>query len=86
MIVYATVMPGRPLHKTSDQNPSSTNGLTRPLTAFLRRISELVDVVVRAPVVLSDPDDDPVVCPAVEGRAEVLCTPMTGTTDGKHKT
>jgi predicted nucleic acid-binding protein len=28
---------------------------------FLRRISELVDVVIGEPVVLSDPDDDPVI-------------------------
>jgi putative PIN family toxin of toxin-antitoxin system len=40
----------------------------------LRRISELVDVVVREPVVLSDPADDPVVYTAVDGRADVLCT------------
>jgi predicted nucleic acid-binding protein len=41
---------------------------------FLRRISELVDVVVGKPVVLDDPDDDPVVYTAVGGRADVLCT------------
>ena len=41
---------------------------------YLRRIGELIDVVVRAPVVLSDPDDDPVVYAAVDGRADVLCT------------
>jgi len=41
---------------------------------YLRRISELVDVVVRKPVVLSDPDDDPVVYTAVDGGADVLCT------------
>jgi len=41
---------------------------------YLRQISELVDVVVRKPVVLSDPDDDPVVYTAVDGRADVLCT------------
>lgn len=41
---------------------------------FLRRISELVDIVVGKPVVVSDPDDDPVVYTAVDGRADVLCT------------
>ncbi|MGO9260687.1 MAG: PIN domain-containing protein [Bryobacteraceae bacterium] len=41
---------------------------------YLRRISSLVDVVVKKPVVLSDPDDDPVVYTAVDGRADVLCT------------
>ena len=41
---------------------------------FLRRFSELVDVVIGEPVVLSDPDDDPVVYTAVHGRADVLCT------------
>ena len=41
---------------------------------FLHRISELVDVVVGKPVVLSDPDDDPVLHTAVGGRADVLCT------------
>lgn len=41
---------------------------------FLRRISELVDVVIGNPVVLSDPDDDPVVYTAADGRADVLCT------------
>ena len=41
---------------------------------FLRRISELVDVVIGEPVVLSDPDDDPVIYTALDGRADVLCT------------
>ncbi len=41
---------------------------------YLRRVSELVDVVVREPVVLSDPDDDPVVYTALDGRADVLCS------------
>jgi len=41
---------------------------------YLRRIGELVDVVVGKPVVLSDPDDDPVVYTALNGRADVLCT------------
>jgi len=41
---------------------------------FLRRISELVDVAVGKPVVVSDPDDDPVLYTAVDGHANVLCT------------
>ncbi|MBI3407622.1 MAG: putative toxin-antitoxin system toxin component, PIN family [Acidobacteria bacterium] len=41
---------------------------------YLRQVSELVDAVVREPVVLSDPDDDPVVYTAVDGQADVLCT------------
>lgn len=41
---------------------------------YLRRISELVDLVGGSPVVLTDPDDDPVVYTAVDGRADVLCT------------
>ena len=41
---------------------------------FLRRISELVDVVIGEPVVLSDPDDDPVIYTALDGRPDVLCT------------
>src|SRR5271157_2889289 len=40
---------------------------------FLRRISELVDVVVEKPVV-RDPDDDPVLYTALDGRADELCT------------
>ena len=40
----------------------------------LRQVSELVDVVIRKPVVVSDPDGDPVVYTAVDGRADVLCT------------
>jgi predicted nucleic acid-binding protein len=35
---------------------------------YLRRVSELVHVVVREPVVLSDPDDNPVVYTAVDRR------------------
>ena len=41
---------------------------------YLRQIADLVDVVVREAVVLSDPDDDPVVYTAVDGRADILCT------------
>jgi len=40
----------------------------------LRDISELVNAVVREPVVLTDPADDPIVYAAVEGCADVLCT------------
>ena len=41
---------------------------------FLRWRSEFVDVVIGRPVVLSDPDDDPVVYTAVDGKADVICT------------
>lgn len=41
---------------------------------YLRRVSEVVGAVVREPVVLSDPDDDPVLYTAVAGRADVLCS------------
>jgi len=41
---------------------------------FLVRISELVHPVIGAPVVLTDPNDDPVVYTAVYGKADVLCT------------
>jgi putative PIN family toxin of toxin-antitoxin system len=41
---------------------------------YLRQIAELVDSVVGEPVVLNDPDDDPVIYTAVAGRADVLCT------------
>lgn len=37
-------------------------------------ISCLVQPVVETPVVLSDPNDDPVIYTAVEGKADVLCT------------
>ena len=40
----------------------------------LRARSDLVDPVVHAPVVLADPNDDPVVYTAVAGGADVLCT------------
>ncbi len=40
---------------------------------LLRARSDLVDPVVHAPVVLADPNDDPVVYTAVAGRADVLC-------------
>ncbi|HEY7392399.1 MAG TPA: putative toxin-antitoxin system toxin component, PIN family [Bryobacteraceae bacterium] len=41
---------------------------------FLRRISEVIDVFIGDPVVLSDPDDDPVIYTALDGGADVLCT------------
>ena len=41
---------------------------------FLQEAGELVNPVVATPVVLSDPNDDPVIYTAVEGRADVLCT------------
>jgi putative PIN family toxin of toxin-antitoxin system len=41
---------------------------------LLRVRSDLVDPVVYTPVVLADPNDDPVVYTAVAGRSEVLCT------------
>jgi len=41
---------------------------------FLVRISELVHPVIGAPVVLTDPNDDPVVYAAVYGQPDVLCT------------
>jgi putative PIN family toxin of toxin-antitoxin system len=40
---------------------------------LLRARSDLVDPVVHAPVVLADPNDDPVVYTAVAGGADVLC-------------
>ena len=42
--------------------------------AELVSIARIVDPVVREPVVLNDPQDDPVIYTAVDGRAEVLCT------------
>jgi len=41
---------------------------------FLVRISELVHPIIEAPVVLNDPNDDPVVYTAIHGKADVLCT------------
>jgi putative PIN family toxin of toxin-antitoxin system len=41
---------------------------------FLVKISELVDPVIGAPVVLRDPNDDPVIYTAVSGKAAFLCT------------
>ena len=41
---------------------------------LLRGSAGLVSPVVHKPVVLADPNDDPVVYTAVAGRADVLCT------------
>jgi len=41
---------------------------------FLIRISEVVHPIIGAPVVLKDPNDDPVVYVAVFGKADALCT------------
>lgn len=40
---------------------------------LLRARSDLVDPVVLTPVVLADPNDDPVIYTAIVGRADVLC-------------
>jgi putative PIN family toxin of toxin-antitoxin system len=40
---------------------------------FLHDSAELVNPIVRHPVVLRDPTDDPVLYTAVDGRADVLC-------------
>ena len=41
---------------------------------YLRRICHLVEPALGLPVVLTDPDDDPVVYTAVGSGANVLCT------------
>ena len=41
---------------------------------LLAKMSELVQPVIGVPVVLKDPNDDPVVYAAVSGKADVLCT------------
>ena len=41
---------------------------------FLVKISELVHPIIEVPVVLKDPNDDPVVYTAITGKADVLCT------------
>ena len=40
---------------------------------YLRRIARLVDVEIGMPVVLNDPNDDPMVYTAVGAGADVLC-------------
>jgi putative PIN family toxin of toxin-antitoxin system len=41
---------------------------------LLIAVAEIVDPVVTEPIVLKDPNDDPVVYAAVTGRADALCT------------
>lgn len=41
---------------------------------FLESISELVYPIIETPVVLQDPNDDPVIYTAINGRADALCT------------
>lgn len=41
---------------------------------LLESISDVVDAVEGPPVVLKDPDDDPVVYMALAGHADILCT------------
>jgi len=41
---------------------------------LLEQAAVLVDPTPPGPVVLTDPDDDPVLYTAVQGKAEVLCT------------
>jgi putative PIN family toxin of toxin-antitoxin system len=41
--------------------------------ALLRARADLVDPVVHTPIILADPNDDPVVYTAVAGQADVLC-------------
>jgi predicted nucleic acid-binding protein len=41
---------------------------------FLVKISEVVHPSIETPIVLKDPDDDPVVYTAIDGKADVLCT------------
>jgi putative PIN family toxin of toxin-antitoxin system len=41
---------------------------------LLESIGDVVEVAEGAPVVLRDPDDDPIVYTALVGRADILCT------------
>jgi putative PIN family toxin of toxin-antitoxin system len=41
---------------------------------LLQRVSTIVEPIVSEPVIRTDPEDDPVLYTAVEGRADVLCT------------
>jgi putative PIN family toxin of toxin-antitoxin system len=41
---------------------------------FLVKISELVHPIIGAPVVVGDPNDDPIIYTATDGKADVLCT------------
>ncbi len=40
---------------------------------FLRATAELVNPIVKRPVVLADPTDDPVIYTAIDGHADILC-------------
>ena len=42
--------------------------------AYLEEIFTLVHPAVVEPVILTDPDDDPVLYTALDGNADVLCT------------
>jgi hypothetical protein len=42
-------------------------------TQALQDVAELVNPVVRNPVVLADPTDDPIIYTAVDGQVDVLC-------------
>lgn len=46
----------------------------REYLALLECIGDLVEVAEGAPVVLRDPDDDPIIYTALVGRADILCT------------
>ena len=41
---------------------------------YLETVAEVIDPVVTEPVVLSDPNDDPIIYAAVAGQADVICT------------
>jgi putative PIN family toxin of toxin-antitoxin system len=54
------------LYKLSNQDISEHIDL-------LRERSDLIDPIVYTPVVLADPNDDPVIYTAVAGRSDILC-------------
>ena len=37
-------------------------------------VAQILNPIIREPVVLNDPDDDPVIYTAVDGQADILCT------------
>ena len=41
---------------------------------LLQRVATIVEPFITEPIVRSDPQDDPVLFTAVQGRADVLCT------------
>ena len=41
---------------------------------LLRARSELVDPIIHRPIIIADPDDDPVIYTAAAGRSGILCT------------